>query len=270
MSEETDGEITLTIHGLDAFNGEVDGEVFARKFSAFMKGLALADLMANGERRHQFMISALVKNTATASVAEREFKAGPPRVSSVGKYEDSIEEIRRDSAAARLLPSDFVRTVATLNKGVGSKFEFGEIKIARGDGNVIRIDSFLAERAAKVLRDIERQAGSVGRFAGTAFGSFDGILKAVDYQPEMKRGILRLTAGGLPIQCNITNVAVEDVADALEKRAVAYGLAHYDGRGGLPKLLDIQRIEVINRVGDLSRWRGNFEVPDADEDWGDH
>jgi len=163
-----------------------------------------------------------------------------------------------------------VRTIATLNRGVGQRFEFGEIKA--DTGKVIRIDKFLAERAERVLADMRRKEGAALAFEGTAYGAFDGILRAVDFQPAMKRGTLRLTAGDLPIICNITNVSLEEITVALEKRAVVYGLAHYDGKGGLPKLLDIQRIEVVSAGGELNRWRGAFDIPDdqPDEGWGEH
>lgn len=260
-----DGNLTLTIHGLADFNGEVDGEVFAEKFSAFIKGLAISDETANGERRHKFVIAALIKNTATASIAEYQTKSGGhPTHSGIDYYEAGVEEVRLDSPAARLLPLELVRTIVTLNKGVGQRFEFGEIKAETG--KVIRIDKYLADRAERVLADMRRKEGAALAFEGTAYGSFDGVLRAVDFQPTMKRGTLRLTAGDLPIVCNITHVSLEEITASLEKRAVVYGLAHYDGKGGLPKLLDIQRIEVMSATGDLNRWRGAFEVPSDQPD----
>src|SRR6185312_9623263 len=146
------GHITLTIHGLADFHGEVDGEVFAEKFGAFMRGLGLADEIANGERRHKFVITDLVKNTATARLAEYQTKSGGPATrSGVGAYEGAVDEIRRNTATARLLPMEFVRSVVALNRGVGQRFELGEIKFT---DNVIRIDAFLAEQAERVLADI--------------------------------------------------------------------------------------------------------------------
>jgi hypothetical protein len=264
-----EGNITLTIHGLVEFNDQVDGEVFAEKFSAFMKGLAIADETANGERMHKFVIAGLKKNTATAEVAEYEFRASPTRQSGFDYYHNAVEEIRRDSATARLLPPELVKTVVTLNKGARKRFEFGEIKFDR-TADVIRLDPFLAAKAESVLADIRKQNAGALAFEGVAYGSFDGVLRAVDFQPTMKRGVLRLTAGGLPIICNITHTALDDVKDALEKRAIVYGLAHYDGQG-LPRLLDIQKIDVLGAPGDLGRWRGAFDFPDneIEEGWGE-
>lgn len=263
-----DGKLTLTIHGLEAFHGDVDGEVFAEKFAAFIRGLAVADAAANGERRHKFVIADLVKNTATATVSERTYKTGAATQSGMDFYKAGLNEIRLDSPAARLLPIELVQTIATLNRGVHKKFEFGEIK---GDGeNVIRIDRFLAEKAERILAEIKRQDPLNLAFQGAAYGSFDGIMKAVDFQPAMKRGVLWLSAGGMPIQCNITNIALEDVRAAVESRCVVYGLAHYDGNSGLPKLLDIHKVEVIPKAGSISPWRGALEFYDiGDDGWSD-
>jgi hypothetical protein len=54
-------ELTLTLHGLDQHNQDVDGEVFARKFTAFMRGLGKSDAFANEGRWHKFLISDLRK-----------------------------------------------------------------------------------------------------------------------------------------------------------------------------------------------------------------
>lgn len=264
-----DGNLTLTIHGLEAFHGDVDGEVFAEKFSAFIHGLAIADRAANGERRHKFVIADLVKNTATATVSERTYRSGAPTRSGIAYYEAGLDDIRLDTPAARLLPVELVKSIATLNRGVHEKFEFGEIK---GEGaHVIRIDRFLAEKAEKVLADIKRSDQLNLTFEGTAYGSFDGTMKAVDFQPAMKRGVLWLSAGGAPIVCNITHLALDDVRSAVERRCVVYGLAHYDGKSGLPRLIDIHKVEVVAAAGALNHWRGTFELDrdSADETWGD-
>lgn len=147
--------------------------------------------------------------------------------------------------------------------GNGKVVEYGEIKV--GDQKVIRIDPFLASRAERVLADIKRQDAEPFSFEGSAYGSFDGILRAVDFQPAMKRGIIRLSAGDVAVQCNITGVPIEEISAALERRAVFYGLAHYDGKKGLPRLVDIQRIELVPSGSGLARWGGAFDINEADE-----
>ncbi|AVF03904.1 MULTISPECIES: hypothetical protein [Devosia] len=259
-------DITLTIHGLVEFNDEVDGEVFAEKFSAFMRGLAASDIAANGERRHQFIIGDLRKNTATAQIVERKNKVAAITHSGASYFEQAIDEIRRDSQPARLLPLKVVESVVTLNRGVGRSFQFGEIKV-EGD-NVIRLDPYLAAQAEKVLADIKKLEGKPAYFAGMALGSFDGTLRAVDFQQAQKTGVVRLSAGDLPLTCDISRVPLEEIAAALEKRAVFYGTARYDGKSGLPRLLEVRRIEVVPKGEGLVRWQAAFEAPPGDdEDW---
>ncbi len=127
------------------------------------------------------------------------------------------------------------------------------------------------EKADRVLADIKRGDTTNLAFEGVAYGAFDGVLKAVDLQPETKRAVLWLSAGNMPVQCNITGLGIEDVRKALDQRAEVYGLAHYDGKLGLPMLLDIQRLEIIGEGRGLSGWRAAFEFPSEwpTENWDD-
>lgn len=258
----------MTIHGLEAFHGEVDAEVFAVKFSAFMKGLAESDEEANGSRSHKFVLTDLRKNTATAELIERKMRATDvPLASGIAYYADGIAEIRANSPRARLLPKALVESVVALGSGVKKKFEFGEIKMP--DGKVLLLDAFLEERARRVLADIKSKSDDFGLFEGIAFGSFDGVLKAVDFQQDTKRGTIRLSAGGLALTCNITDVSIDEVRSALDQRARFYGRASYVSSDPLPKLLDVRRIEIIDDGLGLSRWRGSFNIPIEEDGWGD-
>lgn len=262
-------EITLTIHGLDEHHHDVDGEVFAEKFLNFLKGLAAADKAANGKRRYKFLISGLEKNTATARVREQVSTKGEPPHSSVNYYDNALGAIAADHPSSRFLPKEFLQPIIKLNHGVGQKFAFGEVKFKTG--KVIRIDEFLQKRAERILREIEENEGRQNFFRGQAFGSFDGVLKLVDLRGEAKLAILKLSAGGLEIKCNVDEIEVNKLRSALDKRAIVHGLAHYDGTTGLPDRLDVRDIVPTNEKADLTRWRGAFAIPlsQADEDWGE-
>ncbi|MCF6367245.1 hypothetical protein [Rhizobium halophilum] len=262
------GKITLTIHGLAAFHGEVDGEVFAEKFSAFMRGLASADEAANGERQHKFILTDLRKNTATAELLERQTKTSDDSFSGVAFFVEGVEEIRANSRKARSLPLKFVENVVALNKGVGRRFEVGELKLPHRPP--VMLDQFLERRAKQVLEAIRKQGSEVGRFEGVTFGSFDGMLRAVDYQRETKSGVIWLTAGGRPLKCNITAVKLDDITAALEKRAIFFGAAHYDGVKPLPVMLDVTRIRVLDNGMGLARWRGAFDLDNDEQTWSEH
>ncbi|MBX4858774.1 hypothetical protein HJA86_02030 [Rhizobium bangladeshense] len=258
----------MTIHGLEAFHGEVDAEVFAVKFSAFMKGLAESDEEANGSRAHKFVLTDLRKNTATAELIERRIRATEaPLNSGIAFYAYGIEEIRANSPRARHLPKALVESVVALGNGVSKKFEFGELKMP--DGSILLLDAFLEERAKHVLADIKNKSTDLGLFQGIAFGSFDGVLKAVDFQQDTKRGTIRLSAGGLPVACNITDVSIDEVRSALDQRARFYGRASYGGSSPLPKMLDVRKIEVIEGGLGLSRWRGAFDIQIDEGGWSD-
>lgn len=262
-------EITFTLHGLDEYNQDVDGEVFAKKFSAFVRGLGKADKAANGVRRHRFLLTDLKKNTATASLREQQTVKGPYPDSSIEYYGAGLEAIYSNSPRARALPAALVRDIAALNTGVGHTFAFGEVKTNRN--LVIRIDDYLAKRARGVLAEIgagERQPTAL--FSGIAFGSYDGVLKAVDLRGDVQKAALVLTAGGREIECIVNTVAVARLGEALDRRVVVSGRAHYDGVSQLPVRLDIQDLKLVKarREADLARWRGSFDMTEASQDDG--
>ncbi len=127
------GPITLTVHGLSFFGGEVDGGgVFAEKFSAFIKVLANHACAATngGERRHQFIIDGLAKNTATAVLREHEY-VGSISTRSSSTASIALEEIRNDTPAAAFAPREFARHVVALNRDAGKRFEFWRSQIRR-------------------------------------------------------------------------------------------------------------------------------------------
>lgn len=261
-------EITLTLHGLDQHNRDVDGEVFAKKLSAFMLGLAAADIAANGKRRHKFFVAGLKKNTATASFREQVASTGVPPGSGISNYQRALVLIRDDEAEARVLPKKLVEPIARLNEGVGDVFAFGEVKTA--GGIVVQIDKFLAERAQAVLADIEREErGQQTFFSGSAHTSFDGILKAVDLRGDHKKAILILTAGGIQIDCGVDRLDVEQLRAVLDRRATVYGLAKYEPTNPLPTYFEVFDVAIVPDGVGLNRWRGAFNVPpsDPDEDW---
>ncbi|WP_133192753.1 hypothetical protein [Labrenzia sp. 011] len=109
MSDQRE-TLTLTLHGLPAFNKEVDGEAFARKFFKFMQALAEADEQANGGRRSRYLIDGLEKNTATARVKEVPIDTASKQ-SGVEYFHAGVSSIYYDRPAARRLSLRFVNYV---------------------------------------------------------------------------------------------------------------------------------------------------------------
>jgi len=259
--------LTLTLHGLDAFNKDVDGEVFARKLFKFMQGLAAADEAANGKRRHKFLIADLKKNTATAAVREQTVVGFEEAESSFNFYEDGLSAIYEDAARARDLPHKFVKYVLDINKDVGADFVRGEIK-RQSTGKVIHIDEFLEQRARKVLDDINRRTtGALPLYRGIAHGQFDGVLQVLDSREGQDRAVLVLTAGGKQVSCAISQAPEEQLRAAWKRRCLVYGVAHYNGESGLPARIDITHVEPIDHdVPPITQWKGAFDLPLPDDD----
>ncbi|MAU97444.1 MAG: hypothetical protein CMP81_16415 [Fulvimarina sp.] len=258
---------TLEIYGLPEFGGEVEGEVLAEKFAAFMRGLVEADLASNGVRRHRFVVTNLIKSSAIATVQERARVSKPSTHSAALYYSNALRDVRENKPTARRLPVRLVRTFGVLGRGLGKRFYAANVL---QDGEpVVNIDKLFAENAARVLGDIKAETKPLA-FTGTAYGTFDGVLKAADFRPALKRGVLWLTAGNTSIEINISNIELEEVAEALERRCRVSGLAHYDGLSGLPRLVDVNSIEPIEPGGGLARWRGAFDLPLYHESWGDN
>lgn len=261
-------ELTLTIHGLDAFNGDVDGEVFAQKLWKFIRALNEADKAANGKRRYKFLITDLQKNTATASVREQLGSGGSaPADSSFDYFEKGVQAIYADAPAARRLPHVFVRLIVDETKHVGDTFRLGEIK-RKSTGTVILIDDFLRQRAERVLSDINRAtSGALPYYQGVAYGSFDGTLLLLDSLESAERAVLVLTAGGKKIECIISRVDVEQVRRAYKRRCIVQGAAHYSADQALPVRIDASQIDIVEGNGNLARWQGQFNIPPDEEIW---
>ena len=98
------------------------------------------------------------------------------------------------------------------------------------------------------------------------YGSFDGVLMAVDLRGDMQKAALKLSAGGKEIECIVNAVAVSQLGDALDERVNAYGLAHDERTSGLPDRLDVRDLKIIPESSALNRWRGAFEMPADDRD----
>ncbi len=221
------------MHGLDEYNQAVDGEVFARKFADFLKGLGKADIAVNGARKCKFMLTDLKTGSATATGKERVAKKGAAPISGGDFYVQSISDVYWDAKRANAVPKGIVQNIIALARGAGKTFSFTEIKTA--DLSVVRIDKYLETRASRILQEVAQQDAPTGAgYDGLAFGSFDGTFKAVDLRGDMKRVVLILNVGGKSIDCIVNALKVTQLGDALDTRVEAFGVAHYERGFGLP------------------------------------
>jgi hypothetical protein len=260
--------LTLTIHGLPAFNKDVDGEVFARKFFKFMQALAVADDIANGGRRLKYLIEKLEKNTATAAVREQVVSGTAQHASGVDFFQKAANLIYHDSPKARELPVKLIRYVEELASGAGQEFERGEIKWGAND-NFVRIDKNLGANANRVIADIRRASlGEIRPFAGVANISLDGTVITLEGRGETDKAVVKLTAGGKEIDCLLHRISDEKMRQLWKQRCTVVGVGHYSGNGKLPDYIEAVSIDPVGAGVDWKRWKGAFNPIEIDEgDW---
>lgn len=259
--------LTLTLHGLTAFNEDVDGEVFARKFFKFMQALAASDETANGGRRLKYLIEKLEKNTATAAVREQIAIEGPVPNSGIEFFERGAEAIYHDRPEARALPTRFVAYIQDLALGAGKTFARGTIKRGEND-NFVRIDESLAKNAKRVLEDIRRLSlGRLPAFSGTAHISLDGKVVTLEGRGTVDRAIVILTAGGKEIECVVGRIPEAELREVWKRRCTVVGIGHYSGNSRLPDYIEAVSIEPVPEGGNWIPWRGSFNRPTDEDTW---
>jgi len=100
-------------------------------------------------------------------------------------------------------------------------------------------------------------------FAGHVYGSFVGIVRAVDLRgalPEIKL----ILAGGKQIDCVCTQDHIEQIRGALNRRVRIEGNAIYDGKSGLPRRVEVRDISSPIMPSDFAKWCGAFEPFEID------
>lgn len=263
------GQIRFRVHSPAlAEQGEVDASVFARKLTILVRALQAADKAANnGALAHRFTIAKLHTSTPTAVLRERAIPRRDPGFvsanSGIGAFTECADAIQLGSPRAL----EFGKTAGYISDlAKGSRNQFGYAEVWTDNDNIVRIDEFMAERAAAVLSPSSSDAASTKVwFKGAVFGTFDGILQVVDTRgsrPEIK---LTLTAGGKQVDCVCRADHIETIGGALNKRVRVSGRAIYDGKGGLPRRVEASSIERVPDPGDFSRWKGAFEPFEVSE-----
>jgi hypothetical protein len=253
-------QIELKVHGLSKEDhGRVSARVFANKLKQLVSALEAADAVANGGIVHSYVLASMHMSEPTAVLAEIPIdEDGGDFGSAIPIFNDAIEGIKtHDSRIERL--GSVVKKISLLTSGVESKFGFAELTTQHF--NVVRIDDFLRRRAVQAKRD----SGDKW-FNGTAFGTFDGILKYVDLRGSLPQIKLTLTAGGKEIDCICRREDIETLGDTLSQRVRVYGRAIYTGTLPLPIRVEVTSVEPVKENADFSRWKGSFR-PFAIESW---
>ncbi|MFI4974233.1 MAG: hypothetical protein ACHP84_06845 [Caulobacterales bacterium] len=257
------GEIQFALHSRDPDDSEdrrVDAGVFAAKLGALVGALKAADASVNGgSPAHSYVIERLLTSTPTARLKERPLRRDLMIQSGIDAFDRCAQAITVGERDTALTYGKCVTKVETLARGAEKTFGYGEIQTP---ANVVRIDQFLAERTKSVIspeRPIARTAAAGEWFKGATQGSFVGMVRVVDLRGKLPAIKLILSAGSMTLDCACIGLTVDQIRHALNRRVRVFGRAIYDGKGGLPRRVEIRDIEVMETDGDISNWRGAFE-----------
>ena len=254
-------EMIFSVHGLDMDSRVVRADVFAQKLNQIVSTLRTADKLANGKSVHDYLLTNLENGSAVATVRERLSRREPSR-SPIAYFERAATAVYSgDRRGVSALDSEIVKKIERLSRGVRKRFAHAEILFA--DDNVIRIDDYLQHQAEDVL--LAELIGEPQSYRGVAYGEFEGVLKEIDSRGTMLRRKLVLAPSDTEIDCVMNKDRVPEARDSFDQRVVIKGAANYDGRSALPARLDIREIRTIKQAADLTRWKGAFVFPEAND-----
>ncbi|GFE97659.1 hypothetical protein [Gluconobacter sp. Gdi] len=269
MSGDKD-KITLKIHGLEVDNDLVRADVFVMKLRAVVDSLKRIDRLNNKKKRHQYIITDLQIGSALATIREKiSTRSNKGSSSSIDSFSDIISSVYDGDSVSELnLPKQIFANLRRLTSGSSKAFSHAELTFPHG--RIIRIDEFLADR----VRDVSAIANdniivSPEYFLGTAYGTFEGVLQELDARGTLLRGKLILN-GGVELDCVLNRDEIPTLREQFNQRVSVDAAAHYDGRHPLPVRLEIRRINRLEEMGDLTKWKGAFKpapYDDMDEEW---
>lgn len=262
-------QLKFAIHGPNPATDEIAASVFGQKLGQLSSALAAADVAVNaGKRVHEYVIKELHTTTPTAILKERPIARQLklfPRHSGVRAFRDCARAIIGGDRATAGRYGACASRISKFASGAPKRFGYGEIWAE--DEPVLRVDTFLAERAARAV-DPEEQpmtvdavgAPSMHRrwFEGNTQGAFDGTIKAVDLRGTCPEIILILSAGGDRIDCVCKDSDVPKIGASLNQRVRLSGRAIYDSSSPLPIRLEVLDFEILSDLGDFMKWSGAF------------
>jgi hypothetical protein len=252
-------DIEIKIHGLTAEDhGKVPARVFANKLKAMVSVLEAADIIANGELTHNYIMHSMHMSNPTAVLREIPLTAtSENKNSAIPVFNNAIESIKtNDQGIEKLGP--VIKKIALLTGGADKEFSFAEVK-AGGD-SVVRIDAFLQQRASAI-----KKSASAPWFDGAVYGSFDGVLKLVDLRGDLPLIKLVLSAGGKEIDCVCRKEDINTLKKDLAQRVVVYGRAIYSSSDPLPKRVEVSSFTLVKEDADFTKWKGSFHP--FEESW---
>ena len=185
---QSEGNVTLTIHGLAADNGLVRADVFLEKFRALLNSLKVADKYLNGKKSHNIVITDLKNGSATAAVREKVSVKKRVPVFGAPFVAEALNAVYNGDRHLDRFPQELIESFEPLVK-IDNRISHGEVDFA--GANVIRIDDYLARQTKRAL-DRAKGVGEASEphFEGIAHGVFDGVLQEIDSRGILVRGKL--------------------------------------------------------------------------------
>ncbi len=263
--------IALKLYGLShEKNGAVRADVFAKKMALLIKGLRAADKHVNKQKSLNYLITDLEYGSAVAVIDESEYNLEKPaQKSSIKLLQETVRGVNEGRSISKDMPKTLAKIIAEIGDGAEDTFSHGEISMVGDEDNVIRIDKFFDRRADRAFEEYSSLGDECTYFEGTTMGTFDGELKEVDLRGTVARAKLILIAGDIELDCICNSVTVDNLREALDKKVSVSALAHYNGKDRLPEQIEIKKIEMLNTEGNITKWRGAFELPypNAEDIW---
>lgn len=211
MERVAKDQLKFAIHGPDTTTDEIPASIFGQKLVQLASAIAAADMAVNGGKRaHEYVIKDLHTSTPTAILKERPIARQqtllPQRSSGLRGFSECARAIIGGDRATAARYGACPKRIRKLATGAPKLFGYGEIWT--DDDQVIRVDPFLADRAARAT-DTEQILGTQDPrfsprrkwFEGVVQGTFDGAIKAVDLRGALPEIKLILSAGEATIDC---------------------------------------------------------------------
>ena len=268
MSPPGGKDLTFKIFGLDNMGGEVPVDVFAKKIAQISRALKKVDKTKNGSKCFEYVVAGLEYGSAKIDFREKTMTdksvlTSPVRqFLSIGTAVASGHLIKPEDTADEII----IDLYDTLSKGASKDFSYATLRSPHNE--LIRVDQRLNSQVSKVLEAarLAALAAPPKFFVGRAFGSFVGVIEAVDLKGDAPEVRLVLSAGGKSIDCILFDMDMEEVRAALGNRVSVTGKAIYEGQTGLPSRIEIRRIQRFSNENILSL-SGSMK-PFQVHDWG--
>lgn len=256
-------DLTYKIFGLDHMGGEVFADVFAKQVGSIVTALEKIDRIVNGGSRHRYVVAGLEIGSAQIELREKIISENPIKVSPSVKLMDIGYFAASGQPFTPSTDDEDVALKVLANISSKASRDFNYATLRSPNVEIVRVDKFLNKQVLKIIQSAQMAASSAASafYIGSAYGSFDGVIEAVDLKGDAPAARLILSAGGKPIDCILLNLDISDVRSALGSRVSVSGRAIYEGKTGLPSRIEIRKVRRL-LGGSIAELCGSVSISD--------